>query len=87
VTTNKGKYTFAPFSQEQADSINEFQKWSGPSELKLYCVSIDHGPLAAVADGTDEGLICLHPECEYTQSWINTYIADGSWKTLKTKLV
>lgn len=71
------KMAEAPFTPEQVESLNGFQKCG--------CVH----PFTCGGDkcrsdlvATEEGWVC--PNCDYTQNWAHEFMADGSWRQWET---
>lgn len=78
------QYVQAPFTAEQVESLNAYQD-SGAFH-PFTC----NGGQQRVFDHVHEHAVALvaqedawHcPECEYTQDWAWSWMADGSWNSL-----
>lgn len=70
-----------PYSPEQIESINGFQK-SGYWH-PFTCANREHGG-DDVLVATPDGMEC--PTCGYTQDWVHGFMADGSWKELQGRV-
>jgi hypothetical protein len=62
-----------PFTQEQVESFNAYQRNSGQHPYTCGIESI-HKPLIASTDG----LRCV--DCEYYQSWAHSFSLGWMWK-------
>ncbi len=67
---------YAPFQEDQVNSINACQK-SGYFHPLTCGNNSNHPPLVA----TEEGLICL--KCNYQQIWVFEWIANWEWSKKK----
>lgn len=61
----------APFTPEEVESLNGFQRWSGMHPFTC-------GWCPAVLCAGEEGWYC--PDCDYGQDWAHSFMADDSWK-------
>ena len=68
--------TNAPFTKEQAESINAYQKAGVFHEFT--CATEDCDGVLQASEGA--GLYC--PQCHYTQGWVHSWVANGTWKAL-----
>lgn len=66
----------APFTDDQVASINAFQQSGLMHEFT--CTTRHQAGSALFA--TREGMRC--PGCDYLQTWVHTYMANGDWKYL-----
>jgi len=66
----------APFQPDQIDAINAYQQ--SRRFHPFTCQTGDRGVLAA----TTQGLVC--PYCDYTQTWVYAWMADGTWQAMET---
>lgn len=69
----------APFTEEQVASLNDFQRAGVMHEFT--CRRRDDHQGEGILRATVEGWVC--DECDYTQSWAFSFMADRSWEALK----
>lgn len=67
----------APFTPDQVKSLNEFQQ-NGYWHLFTCGNDSLHKDLRA----TEQGWVC--DDCNYTQNWAHNFMADWTWKKLRT---
>lgn len=62
----------APFSDQQVENLNRFQKFG---MFHGFTCGKEHGdPRTLVA--TNAGWVCSHDGCDYTQKWAHASMAD-----------
>jgi len=62
------------FTDDQVASLKEFQAYRGWHSYT--CGASGHGDLLP----DRRGLICLHPNCDYVQTWAHNWTTNWSWK-------
>ena len=68
--------TEAPFTKEQAESINGYQQAGVFHEFT--CGSENCREALVATDGG--GLYC--PQCDYTQNWVHDWMANDVWRKM-----
>lgn len=63
----------APWTDEQVESLNEFQV-SGV----MHPFTCNRHPAERILMALPEGWEC--PSCDYTQTWAHRWMVDGSWE-------
>ena len=63
----------SPFTVEQVESLNGYQKAGPFHPFTCGTDSCRHDLIA-----TEEGWVC--PECDYTQCWAHDFMANNSWQ-------
>lgn len=72
------RFTQAPFEPEQVESINGFQEAGLMHPFTCPCDHHDESVLVATVDA----MVCPDDDCEYRQSWVHDFMADGSWSDI-----
>lgn len=67
----------SPWTPEEVDHINDWQDYPHVHPFTCPC---DHPetPDHVLLTATETGLVCPEPSCEYEQSWVHAFMADGS---------
>lgn len=74
-------HVYAPFSSEQVTALNRWQH-GGPGH-PFTCARLHARGRSPVLDATHSGWICPDPDCDFTQDWALTVMANpGAWPTL-----
>jgi hypothetical protein len=73
----------APFTAEQVESLNDFQRSSAFHPFTCSGGGGPHSDTAeqyAVLQATEDGWRCPVLGCKHRQDWAHTWMADGSWR-------
>ncbi len=72
---------FAPFTDDQVESLNGFQKSGNWHEFTCGENHAEDNTLIA----TKAGWVC--PSCGYTQDWCHSFMCDWNWDSVRRTLL